>query len=316
MFTRWPFRLVLIAALISCAPEPVSSGPAPRTWAYVIPASLRAGDPAGRLPGYDVLCYGVYRLNGVGKIATRPAFPAVLREARKGRKLYALIALSGRASGVRMLASPASRARAVQELARLAKAHSFDGLHIDFEGPDGSSLQAYTEFLRALRAAQAMRGRVLSIAVFPALHRHAREVAFHDLSVLGPLVDQVVIMTYDHHLETPGPVTDLDWAERNVKIALEHVRPERIWLGVPAYGYEWKTSGHKGRPAVITESRGSSLCGRHGCRRHPSGMLRLERAGRVAFIPDGEFYRSMRGIARRHGLCGTALWRIGFEIAP
>jgi spore germination protein YaaH len=302
--------------LIACAPEPVTSDIAARSWAYVIPASLRAGDPAGRLKGYDVLCYGVYRLGAAGRIATRPGFPAVLRESRRGRKLYALVALSGRASGARMLASPGSRAMAVRELARLAADHSYDGLHIDFEGPDERSLTGFADFLRELRSTEVMQGRVLSIAVFPALHRHPREAAFHDLSVLGPLVDQIVIMTYDYHLETPGPVTDLQWAERNVRIARKHVAPERIWLGVPAYGYEWKTSRHKGRPAVITEKTGASLCGRYNCERHASGMLQLKRPGRVAFVPDSGFYASMNAIVRRHGLRGTALWRIGFEIAP
>ena len=305
------------AVLSGCTPgasRPKEIG----AWAYVIPASFRADRIEQRLAAYDTLCLGVYRLNARGRIYARPSLPAashaILSGARNGRRLFPLIALSGARDGAAMLRQPRTRAFAVDQVAELVHANQYDGAHIDFEFLRGESAPHYAAFLSALKSHPRMRGLILSIAAFPPLHGTPEEAAFFDLDVIGEPIDEIVYMTYDYHLEQPGPVTDLAWARRNIELVLDQQFPAgKIWLGVPAYGYAWSL-GLSGRPRVVTERDGLAQCRRFGCVRHESGMLHVKREDRVVYFSDRVTRERMRDLARDLRLRGTAMWRVGFEL--
>jgi len=341
-----PMSLILLSLIplsSGCRSENEDAGAAARKlgrWAYLVPESFRAGRLERRLAGYDTLCIGVYRLDAHGGLYKRPALGtsdrALLSRLRVGRRLYPLISLRHARAGARLLRAPVFRARAVRELSDLVERTSYDGLHIDFEYLTGRHVHQFAAFLKMLKGLPVMRGRTLSIAAVPPLAGKPKESAFHDPAVLAPHIDEIVYMTYDYHLARPGPVTHLFWARQNIEIALRRISPDRVWLGVPAYGYEWridrrtKGPGRTGRtnnrrhawsanrrvrkrPRVIDEPNARRLCARHGCVRHGSGMLLLKRPGRIAFVMDAKMRADMTALAGRLRLRGTALWRIGFE---
>lgn len=313
--------LVLLGAVqFGCTPG--SSAPKKiEAWAYVIPASFRADRIEQRLANYDTLCLGVYRLNARGRIYAKPSLSqaarAILSEARSGRRLFPLIALRGSRAGAAMLRQPRTRSFAVDQVAELVHAKQYDGAHIDFEFLHGESAPHYAAFLSALKSHPRMRGLILSIAAFPPLHGTPEEAAFFDLDVIGEPIDEIVYMTYDYHLKKPGPVTDLAWARRKIELVLDQQFPAgRIWLGVPAYGYDWRggPGGSAARPRAVSESQGLAQCRRFGCVRHESGTLRVEREDRVVYFSDRVTRERMAELARSLNLRGTAMWRVGFEV--
>ncbi len=154
------------------------------------------------------------------------------------------------------------------------------------------------------------------MAVFPQIEFPKERAGFHDLAVIGPHLDEIVLMCYDLHRQgtTPGPVTDIEWSERNIAHALKLLSPRQIWLGVPAYGYSWDASG---KASALSARSGVKEATRCSAARHSSGTLYYECAGakglRRAWIADRHTRLLMERLAARYGLRGTALWRLGFE---
>ncbi len=312
----------MLWSALSCSNEPTqASTPDLKRWAYIVPQSFRASNFQARLQKYEVLCIGVYRLNERGLLYATPRLSSKqwgqLKQARRRRFLYPLISLRHARAGARMLASPKARAGAVRRLDALVRREKYDGIHIDFEFLASRHRGNFIKFLIALRRTPAMRGRVLSIAAFPPIHGTPDQAAFFDPAKLAPHLDQIVYMTYDYHLARPGPVTHLGWAEKNMRLALKHISPDRVWLGVPGYGYEWtyrKLKNGRGRPRALGERTAKILCARYGCKRHDSGTLELKRPGRIAYVMDPKMRRDMAALGRKLKVRGTALWRIGFEM--
>lgn len=261
-----------------------------------------------------MLCLGVYRLNQIGRLTAKPDLTldqkVRLTNARRNRKLYPLISLTNAYDGAQLLANHSRTA--VATLVALLKEESYDGLHIDFEYLTGKSAKHYVSFLSQLKEHPAMQGKTLSIAANPPLQGTPEQMAFFDLQQIDSVTDEIVFMTYDYHMERAGPVTHLGWAEENMKLAFRYVRTGKAWLGVPAYGYEWKPGST--RPSVVSEAKGLELCKQYGCKRHDSGCLTLNYQGRQVYFADKATRISMRDLAQRLGVKGTALWRVGFEV--
>ncbi len=153
------------------------------------------------------------------------------------------------------------------------------------------------------------------MALFPQVEFPSKWAGAHDFARLAPLLDEAVLMCYDYHRKgtAPGPVVDVGWAERNILLALRFFKPENLWLGVPAYGYAWSGSGVE----VVSARAGVSQAARFGAVRHRSGTLYFEhtrdRDVRKAYIADTHTRKELAALALKHGLKGTALWRLGLE---
>jgi len=52
-------------------------------------------------------------------------------------------------------------------------------------------------------------------------------------------------MTYDAHgpWSDPGPVSGADWVEAVVVYSASLVDPAKLLIGLPAYGYDWRSDG-------------------------------------------------------------------------
>ena len=58
--------------------------------------------------------------------------------------------------------------------------------------------------------------------------------------------DILAFMTYDEHWEesNPGPPASLPWVRDVLEYAIsEGVNPQKIFMGIPLYGYDWPMDG-------------------------------------------------------------------------
>ena len=278
----YPCYFLLFLLLI-----PGSSQAEPRSWAYVLPGTLKDTLATRKtLSRFTVISRTGYKLDGRGRLRSGPVWPRDLLSLVDKYKIsrIPLISLTGSTAGKKILRYPVARRRALNNLESLLKNKRIEGLHLDFEYLPPAYAPDFARFLRILKGR--MGGRRLSAAIFPSVDFPTKWAGFHNLALIGPHLDEIVLMCYDWHRPggIPGPVTGLNWTEKNVRRALEFLPAHKIWLGIPAYGYAWPIKGG-GRGIVISARRALTLK-KTALRRHKSGESLLSFSASRPHLPD------------------------------
>ncbi|MCL6580185.1 MAG: hypothetical protein K6U08_00995 [Firmicutes bacterium] len=213
-----------------------------------------------------------------------------------------------------------ARAATAEALTSEVLSGGLDGLHVDFELLPPGYREEFTDFVSRLRAGLGPE-RHLSAAVFPPLEVPEELTAVYDYTALAGLCDFLVVMAYDHHYSggPPGPVSPTDWVERNIAYMLEDLGlpPGKLVLAVGAYGYDWPEGGvgeylPSDRLVDLARQRGAPLLWDEESQNpyfvYYEGSVRHE-----VWYQDERIMAQRVALARRHGLRGLALWRLGFE---
>jgi spore germination protein YaaH len=230
----------------------------------------------------------------------------------------------------------------VDEVEPILKEHAFDELNLDIEsflyaGPQKQA--AFTLFVETLRNEMNERNLgELSIDVTPISVVSERLI---DLEAIAPLVDTVVMMTYDYHYMgsyIAGPVAPVGGAgetrEFDVKTAvtesLQVMPPDKLLLGIPTYGYEWDTLSTRPGIAVIPGT-GKTITHKQVQRELLTCLDCISGRDEYSLQPhviipasDGEYYRQVFyedaeslaykiALAKQYNLRGIALWALGYE---
>ncbi len=245
-----------------------------------------------------------------------------------------------------ILADPATRARHVEAIRRFAADGDYDGIDIDYEQfafADGRDTWAATRpnwvaFIEQLGAALRDDGRILVVSI-PPVYDAGRTSAsgfwVYDYGAIIDHVDRIRMMTYDFSVGAPGPIAPLDWVETAITGAIEATgSPDKLVLGLPAYGRNWVIStvgtcpaDAPGRTSVTARSVDDLLVRRSA---EPTPVdetgewtfdYELElgddtgscvQTRRVHYV-DGDGIRLRMDLAREYQLDGVSLWALGFE---
>jgi len=242
----------------------------------------------------------------------------LLSVARKnGVKVYALAANDGfKPDGVEVaMASPQAMKAHADALAKIALEEGVDGIDLDYESLKGSDRQSFTKLVQMI--ADALHAKKLKLVM--AVHAKESEPGnwdgpqAQDYAALGKAADSIRVMTYDFHWETSeaGPISPPDWVERVMTFAATQIPPKKLEVGIAGYGYDWLAKKADG----VDWTQWSGLVTAYGsAKRDPASQeLVLSHNNRTAYFVDGEAARSKIAIAKKLGLNGLALWRLGSE---
>lgn len=144
----------------------------------------------------------------------------------------------------RVLSSPEMRERLITTIYNLVKNKNYAGVNIDFERIREGQRDLYSDFLRSLRDRLKPEGYLTSVAVPAKTSDEISWLKGYDYSRIGTAVDFVFIMAYDFHEASspPGPVAPIGEVRQTIEYALNHMKGNKIILGVPRYGYDWTMS--------------------------------------------------------------------------
>lgn len=269
-----------------------------------------------------------YNINWDGSVSGRPF--AKLQEAAKsaGKPVLALvhnISQNGNFDGQlvhALLANPKLRRAAVTNIARLVQDGGYAGVNIDFENVPPGDRDNYTAFVRELAAKLGRDGYQVTLSVPAKTWDDPGDVwsgAF-DYRALGQLADAVMIMAYDEHWSggPAGPVASLGWVKQVVEYAVQEIPPEKIRLGLAAYGYDWPADSWGGR--AVTAEEAVALAARYGATiewdaaaQSPHFTYWPGNYAREVWFENASSLAGKLDLVAQYRLGGIALWRLGFE---
>lgn len=257
-----------------------------------------------------------YKIQANGTVSGQTN-PAVLQVAERHHLwTFALVRnMAGASVFTPLLASPAARAQAINNMLTLVEVNGFDGVNLDFEGILPSDRHAFTNFVAQLAKTFHAHGYYVTLSV-PA--ETANEpgngwTGAYDYRALGRYADLLMIMAYDQHNvnSAPGPVAANSWVQQVLAYAISVVSPQKIILGVPGYGYEWSPAGNQ----ALSWAQAKQLASQHNQSANRQGHFIYWQAGQLhsVWFENTQTFLSKVKLVVGFELRGIALWRLGIE---
>ena len=222
-------------------------------------------------------------------------------------------------------------------------AYPFTGVNVDIEysGEITDNLRAkYVAFLTKLNQhlAKTNPETKISIDVYGSA---ASKHLIWDLPAIAPQVDYVIMMAYDYHRRNSpisGPVAPLFGADsiwesditKHLNDLITQVPAKKILLGVPFYGYEWRTTSRESRENTYPNSGSTASFERVQEILKQKEQLQVQEnwdenalAPYLTYKENGAIYtiyyedsRSLSykaDLVRQLDLAGIAIWALGYE---
>ncbi len=227
-----------------------------------------------------------------------------------------------------MIHDPARRAAHVSLLLDEVLAYGYDGIDVDYESLNGhADRDAFSIFIEELAAALHAHDKLLSIAIHPKTSAPGDwdGVIAQDWTRIGAAVDRFRIMTYGYHwaASEPGPIAPVWWMENVLAHATSIVSPNHVYAGIHLYGHDWNGTS----ASSLTWTSAQTLISTHNA---PTRWKAASPWWRTVAEPwftytgdlgqahevwyaDGASVTARLELAKRYGLGGVALWRMGGE---
>ena len=210
------------------------------------------------------------------------------------------------------------------QIKEILKEKGYGGLDVDFEYIRPELGAAYAAFVDRLRRELNPLGYSVLVALAPKTFAGQRGLLYeaHDYAALGRAANGVLLMTYEWGY-TAGPpmaVAPLDKVRQVVDYALTEIAAEKLFLGVPVYGYDWPLPFREGvtRGESVSPQEALALARRHGAEIRydetaQAPWFRYTAAGgrehEVWFEDARSSYAKFR-LAAEKGLQGVGLWNL------
>ena len=213
----------------------------------------------------------------------------------------------------------------IEEIATTLSQKRYVGVDIDFEYVPAEYAQAYAQFIRALRARLEPFGFSVFVSLAPKTSDTQEGLLYegHDYAALGAAADKAFLMTYEwgYTYGPPMAVSPLDKVEEVIRYGVSRIPPEKIVMGVPNYGYDWRL------PFIQGESRAYSLGNTQAVERAKEKRAAIEfdeisaapyfnyfdrvnggAEEHVVWFEDAQSISSLIGLIESYGLDGVGVW--------
>ncbi|MCG1024848.1 cell wall-binding repeat-containing protein [Dehalobacter sp.] len=157
--------------------------------------------------------------------------------------------------GNNMLSDPAKRNNFVTSAVKMIQETNADGIDVDFEILDDSLEEEVTGLLSQLYSTLHPQGKMVIASVMSKTsdaQTWYAEFNYHDMAQYA---DYLQIMSYDYSTSNPGPIAPVDWVRKVMSYAVTKVPSEKILMGIPYYGRDWRVN-NTGDGWVISQTFG------------------------------------------------------------
>lgn len=223
-----------------------------------------------------------------------------------------------------LLQSPDLQKKLIDDVIQTLREKRFYGLDVDFEFVFPAERTLYVDFIRRLRETLNPLGYPVLVALAPKTRGDQPGLLYeaHDYALLGAAANAVLLMTYEwgYTYGPPMAVAPIPQVRAVLDYAVRVIAREKIFMGVPLYGYDWPL------PYVRGATRAQSISPRYAVElalRRGAEILYDETAQSPYFYytaPSGEahavWFEDARSIDAKlalvaeYGLQGVGYWSL------
>lgn len=222
-----------------------------------------------------------------------------------------------------LLQNPSLQETLINNILQTLRAKNYYGIDIDFEFIPPELRQNYIDFIQLLRDRISPEGYIVLVALAPKYAADQRGLLYeaHDYAGLGAAADFVLIMTYEwgYTYGPPMAVAPINKVEEVVRYAVSEIPTEKIFMGIPNYGYDWTLPYQKGNMAKsIGNVEAVNLAARY------NAAIEFDEVAKspyfyyydenyiqhVVWFEDARSIQAKLALANRYNLEGLGYWNI------
>lgn len=214
----------------------------------------------------------------------------------------------------KVLKDPKLRTQLIQKVTQQCLKLHFKGVNIDFEDMNLDSDAPLIDFMKELSLTFKQNNLLVAMDVMT-------DNDDYNITNLNPYVDNFVLMAYDEYSadSDAGPISSQKWIESQTAKILKKTSPNKVILGLGAYGYDW--SGNKDESTSVTYMQ--AITKAHASKSvidFNDDTFNLNYSytdsknvlHQVFFNDAASIFNTMR-FSSEYPLAGTAIWRLGSE---
>ncbi|WP_288435038.1 polysaccharide deacetylase family protein [uncultured Chryseobacterium sp.] len=215
---------------------------------------------------------------------------------------------------VKVLNDPQKRTRLIQKITLQCQKYHFKGINIDFEDMNLNSDDNLIAFMKELSETFKKNQLLVTMDIMT-------DNDDYNIPKLNPYVDYFVLMAYDEYSagSDAGPVSSQKWIEEQTGKIVKQTSPQKIILGLGAYGYDWSSNKDDNTSVTymqaITKASASKAVidfNDNTFNLNYSYTDSKNLTHTVFFNDAASIFNTMR-FSSEYPLAGTALWRLGSE---
>ncbi len=210
------------------------------------------------------------------------------------------------------------------DIRRTLRLRGYAGLDVDFEFLPAELADDYAAFLSRCRRILSADGYFVWAALAPKTSANQPGLLYegHSYSAIGAAVDAVLLMTYEwgYTYGPPMAVAPLPNVRAVLDYAVTEIPSEKIYLGVPNYGYNWTLPFQQGTSKAdsISCQEAISLAIRYGAEiqydqtAQSPYFFYTDSIGRrhEVWFEDARSLRAKLSLISEYGFAGAGFWNI------
>jgi len=214
----------------------------------------------------------------------------------------------------KVLKDPLKRTKLIQKITQECVKFHFKGINIDFEDMNLESDEDLVSFMKELSQTFKQNKLLVTMDIMT-------DNDDYNIRNLNPYVDYFVLMAYDEYSADgdAGPVSSQKWIEEQTDKILDKTTPNKIILGLGAYGYDWSTNTADNVSVSYMQAITKASASKANIN-YDDNTFNLNysysdskhNTHTVFFNDAASIFNTMR-FSSEYPLAGTALWRLGSE---
>lgn len=212
----------------------------------------------------------------------------------------------------------------IEDILATLKEKGYYGVDVDFEFVYPSDRVAFVEFIKNITNRLNAEGYVVFVALAPKVSSEQKGLLYeaHDYGSIGAIADAVLLMTYEwgYTYGPPMAVAPIDQVRRVLDYGVTQIPTNKIFMGIPNYGYDWTL------PFVQGESKAENISNVEAVERAAAFGVEIqfdeiaqspfyeytdaEGNAHIVWFEDARSINAKLRLIQEYGLRGAGYWTI------